>query len=95
MNSNEARSILSQVLGECRQKEYAYWERSISESPLVDTRDGLSGATYQLETDVVWDDRLARRIRVVISIDDGGLRAFFPMTDSFLVSPDGRPQDGG
>ena len=28
-------------------------------------------------------------LRVLGSIDDGGIRAFFPLTDSFIMAPDG------
>jgi hypothetical protein len=37
-----------------------------------------------------WDDKKLGNLRVCGSIDDGGLRAFFPVTDSFIIAPDGR-----
>jgi len=49
----------------------------------------LSGATYHVELEGFWDDKERRDLRVVASIDDGGLRAFLPFTDSFTVRPDG------
>src|SRR5205807_9836250 len=30
-----------------------------------------------------------KNLRVIVSVDDGGLRAFVPLTDSFIVSPEG------
>jgi hypothetical protein len=38
---------------------------------------------------VLWDDRAGGNIRVIASIDDGGLHAFAPLTDSFIKAPDG------
>jgi hypothetical protein len=49
----------------------------------------LSGATYHVELEGFWDDKEQRDLRVVASIDDGGLRAFLPFTDAFTISPSG------
>jgi hypothetical protein len=50
---------------------------------------GASGADYQLEVRILWDDGPGGNVRVIGSIDDGGLRAFFPLTNSFIMAPDG------
>lgn len=54
-----------------------------------DTREvhGPSGTSYQLETELFWENRSHTDLRVSISIDDGGWRAFFPLTYGFTVSP--------
>src|SRR4029079_16306342 len=49
----------------------------------------LSGAPYHVELEGFWDDEERRDLRVVASIDDGGLRAFLPFTDAFTISPSG------
>ena len=49
----------------------------------------LSGITYHVELEGFWDDKERRDLRVVASIDDGGLRAFLPFTDAFTISPSG------
>jgi hypothetical protein len=49
----------------------------------------LSGSTYHVELEGFWDDKERRDLRVVASIDDGGLRAFLPFTDAFTISPSG------
>ena len=49
----------------------------------------LSGATYHVELEGFWEDKEQRDLRVVASIDDGGLRAFLPFTDAFTISPSG------
>jgi hypothetical protein len=50
---------------------------------------GPSGTEYQIETLAVWDSRSEGDLRIVVSIDDGGLRAIAPMTDGFIMHPDG------
>ena len=54
---------------------------------------GLSGTAYHVELEGFWDDDEHTDLRVVASIDDGGLRAFLPFTDSFTVSPSGTITD--
>ena len=52
------------------------------------TRDFVtpSGAWYQIEALVMWDDRKKGNIRVSGAIDDGASR---PMTEDFIMSPSG------
>jgi hypothetical protein len=50
---------------------------------------GPSGAWYQVETLVAWDGEEGGDIRVMVSIDDGGSSAYRPMTDDFIIAPDG------
>ena len=45
--------------------------------------------SWQLEVQVSWDDEPNGNVRVMVSIDDGGLRAFVPMTYDFVKSPSG------
>jgi hypothetical protein len=48
-----------------------------------------SERSWQLEIQVHWDDEPNGNVRVTVSIDDGGLRAFVPMTEDFIKSPSG------
>ena len=48
---------------------------------------------YHVELEGFWDDDEHDDLRVVASIDDGGLRAFLPFTDSFTISPNGAITD--
>lgn len=51
---------------------------------------GPSSARYQIEVDAHWDDEPGGTLRVLGSIDDGGLRSgFSPTTDGFLIDADG------
>ena len=49
-----------------------------------------SGTRYQLEVVFVWDDKPNADVRVIASVDAGGIRALLPTSDDFIVSPQGR-----
>lgn len=55
----------------------------------VEEVSGPSGVAYQLEFQIVWDGNPGGDVRVIGGIDDGGLRAFVPLTDSFIMAPGG------
>jgi hypothetical protein len=82
----EAKKIISEQL--LRFRNYA------DLVPLVESRHveslevcGPSGTAYQVEVNFFWDDRGRRIIRVVGSIDDGGIRAYIPLTETLLILP--------
>jgi len=50
---------------------------------------GEDGKDYQLEAQVFWDSKKGGDLRVTVAGDDGGWRAFKPVTDDFIVAPDG------
>jgi hypothetical protein len=59
----------------------------------IDTPEavGRSGTHYQIEILFFWDDKPDGDVRVIGSISDGrGFRAFVPVTESFIMSPEGR-----
>ena len=92
MDKKEANAILAEHLARYRTRSYtelAAWVRD----GRVDTPEavGQSGASYQLEIQFFWDDRPDGDVRVVGSASDGrGIRVFVPLTDSFILSPEGR-----
>lgn len=49
---------------------------------------GRGGTRYQIKVRCYWDDREGGPVRVIGSIDDGGWRAFAPMTRAFIKAPD-------
>ena len=61
------------------------------DAPQVETHEvlGESGAVYQVETQVFWDGPPDDDVRVIASIDDGGWSAFMPMSQDFIMAPDG------
>ena len=44
---------------------------------------------YQLEIVVHWDHRPAGSLRIIGTVDDGGLRALKPLADDFILTADG------
>jgi hypothetical protein len=46
---------------------------------------GSSGTNYQVEIQFFWDDKARGMIRVFGSIDSGGIRAFFPLTQTLSI----------
>lgn len=88
MNKQEAKRILDDEKHQLRMRPFSELSRLVSAPKTVEIR-GDSGVLYQLETEAVWDDKTEGHLRVIVSIDDGGWRALSPMTDSFIVAPDG------
>ena len=83
-----AMAVLAEQLGLYRTKPYAVLKELIGrvDASEVATPDGLA---YQIEIQVFWDDKPDGDIRVIGAIDDSGWRAFFPLGDSFIMTPDG------
>lgn len=88
MNKEEARSILVDSMERYRKRTYSELRCMIGDVE-NDNVVGQSRTEYQLEFQVVWDDMPDGDLRVVASIDDGGLRAFMPLTESFIMNPFG------
>ncbi len=89
MDKNEAQGILSQVLVTYRGKPYDSLVTMIDEEPVTLEKTGDRGHWYQLEIQAVWNDRRGGPVRVFGSIDDGGWRAYSPLTDCFIKAPSG------
>jgi hypothetical protein len=88
LNKIEAREVLRAQLQEWRAVTYPELCKKIGHSRRFETT-GPSGTWYQGDVRVFWDDKPNGAIRVAGSIDDGGWRAFVPLTDSFILAPDG------
>ncbi len=89
MNVIEARKVLAERLAKLRPLTYAELVEKI-DSVLTEEIARDSHRTWQLEFQVAWDDEPGGNVRVLGTIDDGGLRAFVPLTDSFVKSPAGK-----
>lgn len=89
MDKEEARAILGKRLEEYRRRSYAELQ-SLLDAPERCEVTGDSGVWYQLEFQAVWDDKPGGDLRVMGAIDDGGLRAFFPLQEDFILTPHGR-----
>jgi len=57
---------------------------------LQEVRTPISGKGYQIEIQAFWDTNPDGDLRIIGSIDDGWWRAYFPLTDGFVVSPKSR-----
>ena len=53
------------------------------------TSAGKSSTLYQLEIQVFFDDKKEENIRVIGSIDNMSWYAFSPLSESFIMSPNG------
>ena len=88
MDHEEALSLLHAKLDEYRKLSYDQLAARIGEEECPEVV-GASGTQYQVEIQIVWDDKPSGDVRVLGSIDDGGWRAFLPLCDSLLVTPEG------
>jgi len=92
MDTKEARSVLAEHLSQYRSRSYAELVAWVREHR-IDTPEavGPSGNQYQIEVQFFWDGKSGEDVRVSGSISDGrGIRAFIPVTDSFILNPEGR-----
>ena len=89
MNKQEAQSLLSDCLAGYRNYSYDELQTRLGE---IDTCqvNGESGAQYFIEAQVMWDGDRQQNIRVMGAIDDGGWRAFMPLSADFIMASDGR-----
>jgi hypothetical protein len=88
MDTVAARKVLNAWLARLRAVPY----RELAARVGCVTNDEVardSERSWQLEVQVLWDDEPDGDIRVTASIDDGGLRAFVPVTDGFVKTPSG------
>jgi hypothetical protein len=88
MKEQEAKDLLYEHLKEYRRRSYAELV-ALLERPQTTEVGGPSGTRYQIEVQVFWDGPRNGNVRVLGSIDDGGWRAFVPLTDSLIVAPSG------
>jgi hypothetical protein len=88
MNSVEARRILTERLGKLRAMPYQELAAKI-DAMFTEEIARDSERSWQLEFEVNWADEPSGNIRVTGIIDDGGLRAFVPLTASFVKTPSG------
>jgi hypothetical protein len=90
MDKTEARQVLGEHLKGYRTCSHSDLS-ALVESKHVDalTAKAASGKEYHLEFSFFWDGKPAGDVRVVGSVCDGGWRCYFPLTESFILSPEG------
>ena len=87
MDRSEALKLLDAKLDEYHKLSYAELAAKIGDEQVVEVT-GPSGTDYQIEIQIVWDGKPNGDVRVLGAIDDGGWRAFLPLTSDLLISPD-------
>ena len=87
MDRDEALKLLDAKLDEYRKLSYTEVAAKIGDEEVVEVT-GPSGTAYQIEIQIVWDGKPNGDVRVLGAIDDGGWRAFLPLTSDLLISPD-------
>jgi len=90
MDVTDAGGILEQQIGSLRERPYSELKQLV-EARVIQTLEivGASGTRYNVEAQALWDSKKRDNIRVLASIDDGGTRAFHPVTCDFIKAPDG------
>jgi hypothetical protein len=88
LDKEEARAVLAEELRKYRNQSYRSLQRLLSDVDAYCVA-GPSGTEYQIEVQAVWDGHPHENLRVMASIDDGGWRAFVPMSDGFILSASG------
>ena len=88
MDNDEARGLLRQRLDLFRTRSHHELQSLIAEPEVIELV-GPSGTRFCIEVLAVWDSKIGGDLRVIGSIDDGGWRAFKPLTDDFIMRRDG------
>lgn len=88
MNEQAAQAAINAELELLQARSYADLTALIGN---VETKEvvGDDGKNYQLEIQAFWDGKKGEELRVIVAADDGGWRAFKPLTDGFVMRPDG------
>jgi hypothetical protein len=88
MNKIEALAVLQGQLQPWRKRSWVQLREEVGSSHRFEAT-AESGTEYQGEVQVFWDAEPDGAIRVMASIDDGGWRALVPLTEDFILAPDG------
>jgi hypothetical protein len=89
MDRQEAQAVAAECAAGLRTRSYAELVEALVGRQEVREIVAASGVTYQVEAHSLWDDRKRGHLRVMVAVDDGGWRAFLPLSESFIVAPDG------
>ncbi|HXE89849.1 MAG TPA: hypothetical protein VNK82_02700 [Terriglobales bacterium] len=89
MNHEIAYGVLHAEMKALRVQPYQNLEEMVGKNMYKEVISGEDGKPYQVEIDVMWDDERGGNLRVLGSVDDGGWRTFIPLTDDFIMGPNG------
>ncbi len=89
MNKENAISTIESELEKIFIRSWEELRGLIGTEPYTAIVTGSDGKEYQIEIQCFWDDEPDGDIRVLASIDDGGWRAFLPLTyDRIKLRPE-------
>lgn len=89
MNTAEAREIIVNELSEYRRCPYDQLRALVGSPKRSREVEGRLGNRYHVDIQVHWDAKPDGNVRVIGCIDDGGWRAFLPLSESFIKARDG------
>jgi hypothetical protein len=89
VDKREARGIALAQVSDLRQQTWEQLRDRYLNNPQTVEISGESAVVYQVQTQAVWDSRVDGDLRVMVAVDDGGWRAFVPLSEDFIVAPDG------
>jgi hypothetical protein len=89
MNRQHAQNILSAEIERLREVGYDELVSRLLDKQETFEKAAPDGARYQVELQAFWDDETSGNLRVFVNVDDGGWRAFVPLSGSFIRAPDG------
>jgi hypothetical protein len=87
-NEQVAQALIDAELRQLRMLPYSELVALIGK-PSVKEILGEDTKLYQLEIEVFWDSKRGGDVRVMVADDDRGWKAFHPLTDDFIMRPDG------
>jgi hypothetical protein len=90
MDRKEARLLLGPHLDKLEALGYSVLSRRVGHDEYFE-QQGPSNARYQIEVMIRWEHKPYGPILILGAIDDGGLSAFHPLSDSRLVHPEPKP----
>jgi hypothetical protein len=74
--------------------DHEYWASKIDQSKRFEFTTA-QGTWYRASVHPVWDDKPGGTIRVFISVDDGGIGAYSPLSDCLLIERAGAHASNG
>jgi hypothetical protein len=87
MEKGKLLQLLNEEIERLKQMDYAELVELVDK---VEARQiGEGGSFYQVEIQAFFDDKKTGTLRVMVMVDDGGWRAFSPLTSDFLITPTG------
>ena len=88
MDKNEAKAIAESELESYRAMPYELIAAKIG-YPESFERQSSDGHSYQVEFHCFYDDSYDRNIRVICNVSYSGWTYFSPVSDDFIIAPDG------